>query len=333
MEQGKISDIITNALKADRSNYVKNEKALISQFMKAVRLNLSLFNNTNAIDLTNNNGFRLDENEIDKILGRYEEVDSIIHHNDEIKIYNDQLMRTTLYEKLGIILVLFDGNTYTMLEMMLLGLLTHNTMIFMYDGYMLGSNGLLISLMETILKKENMDTHMFQQCYSIQSDIFENYQSIAKTVIIGNHDFVSRYIKECSTDVVVSGAYHYDMYIEKMIDSDLIHKILDLKLDVQLYVDDQGKDDFDDAIVVSDVEDAITQIRYNGNGFSTSIFTTDNDSASKFMREVQSSHIFVNTSPTVIRSVDIKQEDLLSERNLYIPKIYKMDGTSVKIDV
>ena len=69
---------------------------------------------------------------------------------------DNQLLYSKLLTKLGVVLVMFDGNTYTMLEMILLGLLTHNTMIFAYNGYMGGTNGLLINLIQTVLEKENL---------------------------------------------------------------------------------------------------------------------------------------------------------------------------------
>ena len=67
---------------------------------------------------------------------------------------------------------MFDGNTYTMLEMILLGLLTHNTMIFAYNGYMGGTNGLLINIIQTILEKENLKKEMFQHSITMRSSEF-----------------------------------------------------------------------------------------------------------------------------------------------------------------
>ena len=40
----------------------------------------------------------------------------------------------------------------------------------------------------------------------------------------------------------------------------------------------------------------------------------------------------VNTSPTIEQSLDISQEDLLKEKNVMIPNIYKFDGTSIKLE-
>ena len=114
-----------------------------------------------------------------------------------------------------------------MLEMILLGLLTHNTMVFAYNGYIGGTNGLLINMVQTILEKENLKKEMFQHSVTLRSnEFFDNFKSINKTVIIGDNEFINKYVSECTTETIVSGYQNYDIYIDSLKDIDLIKKII-----------------------------------------------------------------------------------------------------------
>ena len=83
----------------------------------------------------------------------------------------------------------------------------------------------------------------------------------------------------------------------------------------------------DDAILVDDIDEAIAQINYTGNRYACSIFTKDSQSASKFIKEVKSSIVVVNTSPTIERIIDIKQESLYKEKTIIYPNSFKFTNT------
>ncbi len=332
MEQDNVKNIISNAIIANRNNKYNYEKELVSNFARVIRENIKLFENTNEIDLNNKNGFKLDNNLIDKILKKYENTEPLIKSKDKISLLDNQLLNSKLYTKLGVVLVMFDGNTYTMLEMILLGLLTHNTMVFAYNGYMGGTNELLINMVQTILEKENLKKEMFQHSVTLRSnEFFYNFKSINKTVIIGDNEFINKYVSECTTEIIVSGYQNYDIYIDSLKDIDFIKKIIMQKFNVTIYINSNLKIKAENAIFVDDIDEAITYINYNSSNFCSSIFTENNDNAAKFIDNINSKYVMVNTSPTIEQSLDINQEDLLKEKNIMIPKIYKFDGTNIKI--
>ena len=332
MEQDSVKNIINNALIANRNNKYNYEKELVSNFARAIRENIKLFESTDEIDINNKNGFKLDNNLIDKILKKYENVEPLIKSKDKVSLMDNQLLYSKLLTKLGVVLVMFDGNTYTMLEMILLGLLTHNTMIFAYNGYMGGTNGLLINLIQTVLEKENLKKEMFQHSITMRSsEFFDNFKSIYKTVIIGDNEFINKYVSECTTETIVSGYQNYDIYIDSLKDIDFIKKIIMQKLNVNIYINSNLKINAENAIFVEDIDEAITYINYNSSKYCSSIFTENNDNASKFINNINSKYAMVNTSPTIEQSLDISQEDLLKEKNVMIPNIYKFDGTNIKI--
>jgi len=320
MEITSVNTIINNAVIATREEF-KDDKKIIKGFIDAIRLNKELFLNSNMVDTKNNNGFKIDINVIDRILNKYENMNSVIGDNN-VNELSDDLLKSKIYDKLGVVLVLFDGNFYTMLEMMLLGLYTHNAMIFDYDGYMWGSNTLLINIVEAFFKKQGMDEKLFQQSESLRvNEFFNNNKSIDKTVIIGNQEFVDKYIKECTTEVIVSRYNNYDLYIEDITHKDLIDKILGLGMNLNLYVRDDIEVDYD-ATIVGDVDEAISYINSNGSKNASSIFSSDNDNINRFIKNVKSKRVYLNTNPSYEDDFDIKQIDLLREKVIVVPNMY-----------
>jgi len=334
MVQDNINDIIRKAINSKKNNNIKNEKQIINNLSKAIKENTSLFEETNKIDLNNKNGFILDFKIFEKILNKYSNIDPVINEKKDIVLTDGNLLHSKVYSNLGVVLVVFDGNTYTMLEMILLGLLTHNTVIFAYDKFMCGTNGLLISIIESILEKQNYKKEMFQHVinYKIEK-IFDNFKTIDKTILIGNNDFNTKYLKLCSTNVITSGYKNYDIYIEDITHIDIINKILNTKNNINLYINSNLKVKSNNAILVNDIEEAVTQINYNGSKYSSSIFTTNNENASYFIKNISSKNIMVNASPTLEQQLDITQYDLLIEKTIIMPNIYKFDGNRINIDL
>lgn len=334
MDQDNINELINKAVISKNNIDIKNENNIINTFYKAVNDNKKLFESANEIDIKNNNGFILDFIVIKKIFNKYINLKPIINEKKDIILTDNNLLHSKVYCNLGIILTVFDGNTYTMLEMILLGLLTHNTIIFSYDGYMCGTNGLFINIVQSILEKNNIKKDMFQHAYTIKSeDFFNNFKTINKTILIGDNDFINKYIKLCTTEVIISGYKNYDIYIESLENIDLINNILNQYKNVNLYVNNNLKIEFEDAIYVDDIDEAITLINYNSSKYSSSIFTQDNNSASNFIKNINSKNVLVNASPTLQQALDITQKDLLNEKVIIMPNIYNFDGTKINMDI
>jgi len=334
MEQDNINLIIQNAIYSKRNNNIKEENKLIENFQKSIMLNYALLNETNEIDLENNNGYNLDKSIIEKIINRYLNMIPLINEERESIITKNNLLTSKIYSSLGIIHVIFDGNTYTMLELILLGILTHNTIIFSSNGYMHGTNNLLINLIQTILEKENYQKEMFQHSFTIRpEDFFDNFKTINKTIIIGNADFQNKYKKLCANSMLVSGYNNYDIYIDDLEHIETINKIINQNHNIDIYVKSELGLNNDNMVLVEDIDEAITQINFNGSGYSSSIFTKNNNNAAKFIKNIDSKNVFVNASPTLEQQLDIKQEDLLKEKNIILSNIYKSDGTNVNVDI
>ena len=109
--------------------------------------------------------------------------------------------------------------------------------------------------------------------------------------------------------------------------------IIKTGLNIQLYINSNTKLDYSSAIIVNDVDEAIAQINYNGSRYSSAIFTNSSENASKFIKEVKSKIVTINTSPTIERIIDIKQTDLINEKTIIYPTNFKFDGNNSKINI
>ena len=113
MEQNNITLLINNAVSSNNSNIYNNEQEIIKVFTDVINKNIDLFESANMIDIKNNNGFKLDLNKIKKILNKYSDLSPLINSEDMISITNNDIMKSTLYEKTGILLTLFTTVQYT----------------------------------------------------------------------------------------------------------------------------------------------------------------------------------------------------------------------------
>ena len=160
-----------------------------------------------------------------------------------------------------------------------------------------------------------------------------NFANIDLVICIGNQELQRLVLNKSKNKTIISGYENFDLYIEDTTHMDFIDKILDSGVSIQLYISSNIKLDYDNVIIVNDIEEAISQINYNGSRYSTAIFTSSNENASKFIKEIKSSIVTINTSPTIERIIDIKQSDLIKEKTIIYPASYKYDGNDTFINI
>ena len=312
------SKIISNALSVGKINLYNNIENIIKEVEKALFINKDLILEANKIDQKNNNGFIMDFNILNNIFKNLEK---------ETIIYGKQIM------DYGNVLVINDGNPYVIIEMALRNILAGNTIIFANKGYMYGTNNLIINIIKNVLEKFEVSKYLIQLHVTEEFDsILSNYANINLVVCIGNRKLQNIILNKSKIKTITSGYENFDLYIEDDSHIDLLKRIVDTGLNIQLYINNDLKLDYKDAILVSDIDEAIGQINYNGSKYSASIFTKSANSASRFMREVNSKIITVNASPTIERIIDIKQSDLIIEKTIIYPLSFKFDGSRIDIN-
>lgn len=285
-----------------------------------------------AIDVKNNNGQMIEQEVIERIFAYNLAEEVLIANQHEMTLTEDKLLNWRQYTSLGIINIIFNGSFYTLLDLIIKGILTHNVMIFTDEGYMQGINGLLIEFTGSLLEQLGYDRYQIQICHNIDfEELFASFKTINKTIIIGDSDTQIKHLKDCQTETLVSGYNNFEIYVDDANHLAFIEKIMAQDLKISLYLKDDLGLKFAEAIYVSDIEEAITQINYNGSGYSAAIFATNQDTVTNFISNVKSKNIFVNASPTLTQRLDLNQQDLLYLKEITMPNIYKFTGESTKI--
>lgn len=335
MQDNNINKIISNVLQVNKDILSKNIKPIITQIQKALESNKEAIEQANSIDKKNNNGFILDFNVIKNIFSNLEKEniyygDVTLSQKDEEKkiVYGTQIM------DYGNVVVITDGNPYTIIEMVIRNIMAGNTTIFSNNGFMFGTNQLLIQIIQSVLEQFNTSKYLVQIYVSENFDeVLSNFANIDLVVCIGNHSLQNMILNKSKNRTIVSGYENFDLYIEDTSHIDFLNKIVNTGLNIQLYINSDTKLDHSSAIIVSDVDEAIAQINYNGSKYSSAIFTTSTENASKFIKEVKSKIVTINTSPTIERIIDIKQKDLINEKTIIYPFNFKLDGNSNNVEL
>ena len=320
MQNNNINKIITNSLEVNKNILSKNIKAIIIQIKNALEINKEAIKAANSIDKKNNNGFILDFNVIKNIFSNLEKEKNIL--------YGTQIM------DIGNIVVITDGNPYTIIEMIVRNIMAGNTTIFSNNGFMFGTNQLLIQIIQSVLEQFNISKYLVQIYVSENFDeVLSNFANIDLVVCIGNRSFQNMILNKSKNRTIVSGYENFDLYIEDVSHIEFLNKIVNTGLNIQLYINSDTNLDHSSAIMVNDIDEAIAQINYNGSNYSSSIFTTSKENASKFIKEVKSKIVTINTSPTIERIIDIKQNDLINKKIIIYPFNFKLDDNIVKVEL
>ena len=320
MENNNIDKILLNA------NLVKkdfNSESLI-RIVNTIKQNLlNLFPQileSNKIDLSHKNGFNLDLTDFT----------SILNHTNLDKVYGTVLESTKSEDKKiiygkqvfdqGTVIIINDGNTYEIVELLLKNILAGNSTIFVNKGFLFGTNNFIIKIVQDILEQNNIDRNLVQLFITEDNNsVFKKYANIDLIIGIGDRRLQQEILELSKNKTIVTGYHNYDLYIEDKKDLDFINKLLKTTSNLQLYIKEGIGIDQKNAMIVSDIDEAIAQINFSGSKYSASIITNDEVSASKFVTEVKSSYVTVNASPTIEKVLDIKDEELIKVKIIINP--------------
>ena len=335
MKNNNINTIISNALLVEKDNLSENIKHIIRQIKIALKNNKEALNQVNGIDKKNDNGFIMDFNVIDNIFSNLEKEDIIygdvtLSQKNEAKklIYGIQVMDC------GNVIVINDGNPYTIIEMTIRNIMAGNVTIFSNDGFMYGTNQLIVQIVQSVLEQFNISKYLVQIYITENFDeVLSNYANIDLVVCVGNRSLQNLILNKSRNKTIVSGYENFDLYIEDILHKDFINNIIDTGLNIQLYVKNDIEFDYYNSIIVDDIDEAIAQINYSGSKYSSAIFTNSTKNASKFIKEVKSKIVTVNTSPTIERIIDINQNDLVTKKTIIYPFNFKLSNIVETINI
>lgn len=322
-----IDKIIENILKVDINNLEKNIKMIIYNIKKSLNINKDLIEETNKLDIKNKNGFILDFNIINNI---FSNIDKDNLYYKDVTLSKRDIKENIIYGKeimnIGNVIVINDKNPYILIEMIIRNIKAGNKLIIANNTYMYLTNKLIIKLVQDILEEFNISRNLIQLYVTDNYDsLLSNYANIDLVICIGNANLQKLILNKSKNKTIISGYENFDLYIDDIKDIDFLNKIINSNLDISLYINSNLNIDYPTAILVNDCDEAIKQINYNGSKFSSSIFTNSSINASKFINRVNSKIITVNTSPSIERTLDITQKDLITYKTIIYPFNFKIN--------
>lgn len=317
-----IRETLGNATMAHTNMNIKTDtRKVVKNIFDIIEENREGIEKANEIDIKNNNGFKLDFEIINKIKNEIDLLGDVYRKVISMKKNENNYIEGKQTDNLGTICLIYDGNTYCLLEIILKAILTHNSIIATSEtDYMKATNELILILIHRILEAYEIDKNLIQIIYTSRLEqLLSNSISINKVIVIGDRNFQDK-IKEMSQIEVISKGYNnFDIYIDNLQNIELIEKLMEKNKNIDVYISKGLKISFDNYIEVEDINEAISQINFNTSGYSSSIFTDNNQAAMQFLREIKSDNISVNSSPLIKDSINIDINIFLKEKSMIYP--------------
>lgn len=333
--ESNLTNIILSTMNSINLNRNIDIRLLIKEYQNKINETFNILLEANKVDLKNDNGFIPNLNTINNIFNlvlneKYSYGDTILStRNEELNITYGKLI-----SNIGTVCTIFDGNMYTLLEIILRNLLSNNSTIFSYSGYMYGTNTYLLELLKEILSKNNLDKNLVNQYITEDyKQLLSNYTSIDLVICIGPKELQNTIVELSKNKTLVSGYENYEIYIDSLDHISFLEHIMSQDYKITLYAKESLGILNEDIFIVSDEDEAISMINNTGSNYSTSVFTDNPAIASKFLQEIKSKQVLVNTSPTIEHFLDIKQSDLYTEKTIIYPVSNKIDGNSTQIKI
>lgn len=333
--ESNLTNIILSTMNSININRNIDIRLLIKEYQNKINETFNILLEANKVDLKNDNGFIPNLNTINNIFNlvlneKYSYGDTILStRNEELNITYGKLI-----SNIGTVCTIFDGNMYTLLEIILRNLLSNNSTIFSYSGYMYGTNTYLLELLKEILSKNNLDKNLVNQYITEDyKQLLSNYTSIDLVICIGPKELQNTIVELSKNKTLVSGYENYEIYIDSLDHITFLEHIMSQDYKITLYAKESLGILNEDIFIVSDEDEAISMINNTGSNYSTSVFTDNPAIASKFLQEIKSKQVLVNTSPTIEHFLDIKQSDLYTEKTIIYPVSNKVDGNSTQIKI
>ena len=317
-----IREILGNATMAHTNMDVNIDgKKIVQNIFELLEENKENIEQANKIDVKNGNGFKINFDMFQKLYNKIKDIEDGYRKVISLNKNENNYLEGKQTDNLGTICVVYDGNTYCLLELVLKAILTHNSIIMTSESdYMKATNELIVILIQRILEAYNIDKNLVQILYTSRiEEILSNNMSINKVIAIGNKNFQDTIRKVSKIEVISKGYNYFDLYIEDLTNLAFIKKIVKEDENINIYVKSDLKVPFEDYIEVEDIDEAVAQINFNTSGYSSSIFTDNNQNASVFLREVKTDNVSVNSSPLIEDIVDVDVNLILAKKKMFYP--------------
>ena len=300
---GNIGEILEKSAMAYENLHIHNKEKLLEKIFEILRDAKEEIESANKIDIEIGNGKPLD-------MERMQKLKELIKYKKEINTS----------DSLGLISVIYEGNPYVLVEMIVKAMLTNNVILLTnYTNYMKATNGLIIELIKRALKENKAPNDWIQvvERYGVE-ELLSNSASIKKVIVIGPKKLQNKINEMSSVEVVTSGFGYCDLYLEN---SQLIEQ--ELSENTSIYIKKGVEVPYKNCVEVKDIEEAIGLINFNTAGFESVIFTANPINSKMFTKKVKTIYVDENKILKHNEESDVSIKEFLLKRKHEEPKVEK----------
>lgn len=216
---------------------------------------------------------------------------------------------TTIRDGFGNLCVMYDGNPYVTLKLLISALRTHNNIVFFTKNY-LEINTLLIEIFNMISKDCKYTTSFASlQSHFSNNEVVKKQNLFDLVIYIGDKRAYQSVQKQLRIPSIFNGYKVVDVYIE-----DKSFKEVLLHIDKHAYANSIQVNYFDNTNLV----DTINYInKYNLNDCFV-VFTKNTETAYTFINSLKCKNIFINRNPFVDYEFDINENQLVYTKHIKV---------------
>ena len=213
----------------------------------------------------------------------------------------------TIKDGFGNIAVMYNGDPYVTLKMLISALRTHNNVVFFTNNFKT-LNDLLIESINIVTKELNYTERIavLQTNFS-KNDIIKKQNCFNLLVYIGSKRDFQAVNKQLNIPSVFRGYGFIDIFIEDKSFKDTL-----LDIDDFAYENNIKVNYFHDTDILQTI-DYIN--KYNLND-CFAVFTKNSDLAYKFINSIKAKNIFINTNPFINYEFDLNENQLVYTKNI-----------------
>lgn len=292
-----IPDPIANLKNHTEYNFKASKiEKILDKFAILIEKNKESFDNAIKKDAKSNSQ-KIEFNKIIQIVNTYKKDMPILPYFSAQKIKDG----------FGNIAVMYNGDPYVTLKMLISSLRTHNNVVFFTKNFKT-LNDLLIESINIVTKelKYTERIAVLQTNFS-KNDIIKKQNGFNLLVYIGNKRDFQTVSKQLNIPSVFRGYGSIDVFIDDKSYKETLLDIDDFAYENNIKVNYFHNTDIDETIAYIN--------KYNLND-CFAVFTKNSELAYKFINSIKSKNIFINTNPFVNYEFDLNENQLVYTKNI-----------------
>jgi len=177
------------------------------------------------------------------------------------------------------ILIRYNGNPCITLNLIVIAILTQNTLVLDCAGNMIGTNKFIIEMANDILKDFQKDEHVYLSN--------QNQEEVNKIICIDDINKYNSYLREKNSKAKFYSFNYIDFYCDSEELEEITELIYSYAEENQIPIETYSELDVDEAI----------QMIESGRGKSLVLLTNKKETKEKFEKRIQNKKIYINKNP------------------------------------